>query len=127
MTKTNKDRKTISAEEALFTVEATQARVVSVADDLAQLAVNLRELLPAGPGADVTRPIDELAQRLRAVAINDLVESVRSQIMEHGLPIDEVCCTRCESADFSNQDCEACCAVRSDGRALARRLEGWIV
>jgi hypothetical protein len=84
-------------------------------------------LLPAGPAADVTRPIEDLSRRLREVVAEDQIDRVRDTIMEHGVPVDEVGCDPCGSADFSNEGCEACNAVRSDGTCLARRRAGWKV
>jgi len=114
----------IKIEEAIFAVDRALARGNAVADMLVELAWRLRAFLPSGPGADLTRPIDELARALR-VLLATSVDGIRDQIMACGLPSDDVACTACSSLDFSNSDCGACAAVRSDGLQLDRRLSGW--
>jgi hypothetical protein len=121
------DRDNVSTEQAIFTIDEAQARVESVADDLMQLVSNLRALLPEGSAADVTRPIEDLSQRIREAVAESRVERARGTIMDHGLPLDDVECASCGSADFSNDGCESCCSIRGDGLVLARRLAGWTV
>jgi hypothetical protein len=120
-------RDNVSAEQAMFAIEDAEARVLSVADDLNQLVSDLQALLPAGPAADVTRPIEDLSRRLRDVVADNRIERVRGAIMDHGVPLDEIACAACGSANFSNEGCETCCAIRSDGVRLARGLAGWSV
>jgi hypothetical protein len=74
----------------VFTIDQAQARVETVADDLMQLVSNLRALLPEGPSADVTGPIEDLSQGIRDAVAESRVERARGAIMDHGLPLDDV-------------------------------------
>jgi hypothetical protein len=121
------DRDNVSAERALFTIDDVQLRVASVVDALAPLVADLRARLPAGPAADVAPPSEDLSRKLREVVAECRVDRVRGAIMDHAVAIDEVACASCDSPDFSNEGCEACRFVRSDGARFAQRVAGWLV
>jgi hypothetical protein len=116
----------ITAEDAVFELERAAWRVEVAASALAALASRLQAVLPEGVAGDLARPIAELGRRLRTLA-DETVERVRADVMDIGVPLDDVACRSCDSATFAMEQCEACSAVRSDGLRLARRMAGWMV
>lgn len=116
----------ISAEDAVFEVEAVAEEVRSAVERIKLLRERLRSTLPKAQANDAGRQLDELGVGLGEM-VEEAVDDLRARLMEWGIPLDEVGCERCGSADFSRQDCQACNAVRSDGLDLARRLAGWTI
>jgi len=116
--------KAIKIEQTVFALDRALYHGNTAADWLGELAVTLRSFLPSGPASDLAKPIDDLARTIR-VLLASSGPHIRESIMEYGLPSDDVACDACGSPDFTNAECKACAAVRSDGLQLARRLSGW--
>ena len=116
----------ITAEDAVFEIEAVSGQTDMVVNAIKLLGERLRRTLPSSQGKDIGRQLDELAERMAAV-VDGAVASIREQLMDWGVPGDDSECGRCGSPTFSGPDCEACNAIASDGLRLARRLGGWMV
>lgn len=115
----------VRIEEAAFAVDEAMCHVDGASRILETLSRRLQSFLPVGLKADLARSIDEIVVGLRA--LKPLGDALRNEIMDSGMPSDDAACTSCGSVDFSNDGCEACAEVRSDGLRLATRMAGWNV
>lgn len=116
----------ITAEDAVFEMEAVVGDAAKLAAQIKRLGERLRLTLPDSQANDVGRQLDELGAALHSL-VDGAAAKIRDRLMEWGIPLDDVACDRCGAPDFARQDCGPCCAIRSDGLLWARRLAGWMI
>jgi hypothetical protein len=116
----------ITAEDAVFEMEAVAGDAAKLAAQIKRLGERLRLTLPDSQANDVGRQLDELGAALHSL-VDGAAARIRDCLMQWGIPLDDVACDRCGAPDFARQDCGSCCAIRSDGLLWARRLAGWMI
>ncbi|HJU22843.1 MAG TPA: hypothetical protein VJ891_10070 [Casimicrobiaceae bacterium] len=115
---------TCTTDHAVFQVEHAQDAIDQPSRLLADLKSELRTTLPEPLATRIASAIDVAKECLDQA--NEAADAVKTLIMDHGLPVDDVACSRCDSPEFLNvETCEECRTVRADDKLLQRRLAGW--